>query len=178
MPIKLDLLEIKSKNKLGAIQEVGLYFLNKGFKIAHDIDVLRPWGFYFYFDAAQTKKFAEEFFAGVELKGIDTSLPLQPKVLVFEPAEINSWQYHHRRAEIWRVITGSMQAIMAESDEQPAVKIYKFGDVVNFTQGMRHRGGAIEDQWGAVAEIWQHTEPDNPSDEEDIVRLQDNYGRK
>jgi hypothetical protein len=28
-----------------------------------------------------------------------------------------------------------------------------------------------------VAEIWQHTDPNHPSDEDDIVRLQDDFGR-
>ena len=28
-----------------------------------------------------------------------------------------------------------------------------------------------------VAEIWQHTDKNNPSDEEDIIRVQDNFGR-
>jgi len=32
------------------------------------------------------------------------------------------------------------------------------------------------DGWGVVAEIWQHT-ASNPSDEEDIERLQDDFGR-
>jgi mannose-6-phosphate isomerase len=33
------------------------------------------------------------------------------------------------------------------------------------------------DQWGVVAEIWQHTDVTNLSDESDIVRLQDDFGR-
>jgi hypothetical protein len=28
-----------------------------------------------------------------------------------------------------------------------------------------------------VAEIWQHTDPDHPSNEDDIVRVQDDFGR-
>jgi hypothetical protein len=32
--------------------------------------------------------------------------------------------------------------------------------------------------WGVVAEFWQHTDPDYPSDEDDIVRVQDDYSRK
>lgn len=172
---RLKLLDIKSKDKLGAIQEVGQYFIKLGFKII-DIDVLRPWGFYFYFDVAQTEKFAKEFFEGVGLTGINTSLPLQPKVLVFEPGKRLSWQYHNRRAEIWRCITQSCWVMTSDDDQQPQPKPIKFGDVVNSTAGTRHRAGA-NDAWGAVAEIWQHTDPRNPSDEEDVVRLQDDYGR-
>jgi len=173
---QLELLEIKSSDKLGAVQEAANYFTVKGFKIT-EMDLNRPWGFYFYFDVAQTKKFADSFFKDVKLRGIDTSLPLQPKVLVFEPGKMASWQFHYRRAEIWRVITHSLQAVTNNTDEQPPARLLKFGDIINFTQGMRHRGGSGDDHWAAVAEIWQHTDPKNPSDEDDIVRLQDDFGR-
>jgi mannose-6-phosphate isomerase-like protein (cupin superfamily) len=170
-----DLLEIKSENKLGAIQEVANYFLSRDYKIV-DADVLRPWGFYFYFDPIQTSKFSSEFFADVKLRGIDTSLPLQPKVLVFEPNKRLSWQYHNRRAEIWRCITKQCLVTTSLTDQADSPRLIKFGEVVNFTQGTRHRGCGT-DEWGAVAEIWQHTDPNNPSNETDIVRLQDDFGR-
>jgi hypothetical protein len=31
---------------------------------------------------------------------------------------------------------------------------------------------------GIVAEIWMHTDENHPSDEEDIVRLEDDFARK
>ena len=31
--------------------------------------------------------------------------------------------------------------------------------------------------FAVVAEIWQHTDPEHPSDEDDIIRLQDDFGR-
>jgi mannose-6-phosphate isomerase len=31
--------------------------------------------------------------------------------------------------------------------------------------------------WGIIAEIWRHTDAANPSDEDDIVRVQDDFGR-
>ena len=42
--------------------------------------------------------------------------------------------------------------------------------------GERHRLVGLEN-WGVVAEFWQHTDPDHPSDEDDIVRVQDDYKR-
>jgi len=51
------------------------------------------------------------------------------------------------------------------------------GDSVELKQGERHRLIGL-DQWGIVAEIWRHTDIENPSDEDDIVRLQDDFGRK
>ena len=32
------------------------------------------------------------------------------------------------------------------------------------------------DNYSIVAEIWQHTDKNNPSDEEDIIRVQDDFG--
>ena len=51
------------------------------------------------------------------------------------------------------------------------------GELISLEQGERHRLLGLHD-WGVVAEIWMHTDPSNPSDEEDIVRLQDDFGRK
>jgi hypothetical protein len=43
-------------------------------------------------------------------------------------------------------------------------------------KGERHRLIGLEN-WGVVAEFWQHTDPEHPSDEDDIVRVQDDYKR-
>ena len=52
----------------------------------------------------------------------------------------------------------------------------KKGDKIKLQKGERHRLIGL-DGWGVIAEIWQHTDAENPSDEEDIVRLQDDFGR-
>jgi len=49
-------------------------------------------------------------------------------------------------------------------------------EIVHLAKGQRHRLVGL-DGWGIVAEIWQHTDASNPSDENDIVRLQDDFGR-
>jgi len=33
------------------------------------------------------------------------------------------------------------------------------------------------DDYSVVAEIWQHTDGNHPSDEDDIIRVQDDFGR-
>ena len=43
-------------------------------------------------------------------------------------------------------------------------------------QGERHRIIGMDD-YAIVAEIWIHTDKYNPSDEDDIVRLKDDYDR-
>ena len=92
-----------------------------------------------------------------------------------QPEARLSWQYHHRRAEIWRVYKGSV-GIIRSDDTQGAMEIYNEGDQITLKQGERHRLIGL-DQQGIVAEIWQHTDPNHPSDEDDIVRVQDDFGR-
>ena len=43
-------------------------------------------------------------------------------------------------------------------------------------KGERHRLSGL-DSWGIVAEIWQHTDAESPSNEDDIVRLEDDFNR-
>ena len=52
---------------------------------------------------------------------------------------------------------------------------YGPGDQIKLEQGMRHRLIGLDD-YGVVAEIWQHTDS-LPSDEDDIIRVQDDFGR-
>ncbi len=92
------------------------------------------------------------------------------------PGKRLSWQYHHRRAEIWSCIEGSIAVATSHSDEEREEHILKSGDKIKLQQGERHRLIGL-DGWGVVAEIWQHTDATNPSDEDDIVRLQDDFGR-
>ena len=53
---------------------------------------------------------------------------------------------------------------------------YETGKVIEIRQGQWHRLIGL-DSWGRIAEIWQHTDPDRLSDEDDIFRVQDKYGR-
>jgi mannose-6-phosphate isomerase-like protein (cupin superfamily) len=88
-----------------------------------------------------------------------------------------SWQYHHRRAEIWRLIAGVAGVVISETDEETRVQELQPGELVRLKQGQRHRLVGMNGGWGMVAEIWQHTDAQHPSDENDIVRLQDDFGR-
>lgn len=65
---------------------------------------------------------------------------------------------------------------MSETDEQKPVTKLSEGEYISLDQGIRHRLVGL-DEWGIVAEIWQHTDPEDPSDEHDIVRLEDDFGR-
>lgn len=174
--MSLELLELGNASKPAAIESVREYIEDKNLRIVQE-DLERPWGFFFYIDPAQTEEFKNRFFDDVTLQRIDELLPLQPKILVFAPSQENSWQYHHRRAEIWRVLSRLAQTKTSADDTEPKRQVRHFGEVISVKQEERHRLGALDNEWSAVAEIWQHTDPNNLSDEADNVRLQDNYGR-
>ena len=101
---------------------------------------------------------------------------LSPKILVVQPTKKLSWQYHHRRHEIWKLIDGEAALARSNNDQESETILLNKGDIVELQQGERHRLIGLSD-WGVVAEIWVHTDIDNPSNEEDIVRLQDDFGR-
>jgi len=146
-----------------------------GFTIT-DKDHNRPWGGFFVIDEIQAADFAKTYFKDVSIDDLKISGKLSPKILVVQPGTRLSWQYHHRRAEIWRVLTGPVGVIRSDTDEEGPLETFTKGESIRLKQGERHRLIGLND-WGVLAEIWQHTHTGNPSDEGDIVRVQDDFGR-
>ena len=101
---------------------------------------------------------------------------LSQKILIVAPTKRLSWLYHHRRAEIWLVIQGQAGVVKSNTDSENELEILNIGDTITLLQGERHRPVGLED-YSIVAEIWKHTDEDNPSDEKDIVKVQDDFGR-
>jgi len=139
-------------------------------------DQSRPWGGFFVISEDQAQQFADKYFDGIAADDLRISGKLSPKILVVAPDKRLSWQYHHRRAEIWQVIKGTVGIITSPTDVEGELKMYSPGDRIILQKGERHRLVGLKD-WGIIAEIWQHTEPLSPSDESDIVRVQDDFGR-
>jgi len=139
-------------------------------------DQSRPWGGFFVIDENQTTSFASTFFSHLKLEEIQTTNKLSPKILVVAPENRLSWQYHFRRSEIWKVILGPVGVKISDTDVEGELTVLNDDDFIKMDKGERHRLIGLN-SWGVVAEIWQHTDQDNPSDEEDIVRLQDDFGR-
>ncbi|MCS4227668.1 MULTISPECIES: phosphoheptose isomerase [unclassified Sphingobacterium] len=148
---------------------------SKGFNIEKS-DAARPWGGFFVIDESQAQEFANEYFGGLDVQELRISGKLSPKILIVAPDKRLSWQYHHRRAEIWRVIQGNVGVMVSDTDEESVVSTLKEGETIRLRQGQRHRLIGL-DGFGILAEIWQHTDANNPSDEDDIVRVQDDFGR-
>ena len=146
-----------------------------GFEIIEK-DFERPWGGFLVISEKQAQEFADKFFDGINVENIKIGGKLSPKILVVNPNSKLSWQYHHRRAEIWKVFRGEVGVSRSFDDNQnPLIKLVT-GDQIRLKKGERHRLIGLSD-FAVIAEIWQHTDPNNPSDENDIVRISDDYGR-
>ena len=156
-------------------QQIENLLLEQGF-IIDKIDQERPWGGFFVINESQAQAFANQYFAGLSVDSLKISGKLSPKILVVAPHTRLSWQYHFRRAEIWTVVQGEVGVKTSANDEEGELKHLSAGDTITLQQGERHRLIGL-DHWGMIAEIWQHTDADRPSDEEDIVRVQDDFGR-
>lgn len=161
--------------KSAIFDQIADYISQKGFSVVTQ-DYNRPWGGFFVLDENQAPTFIETFFPHLSLEDFKDFEKLSPKILVVAPEKRLSWQYHHRRAEIWKLIGGVAGVVISDSDNETELQHLQIGDIVNLKCGERHRLVGTNG-YGVVAEIWQHTDRKNPSDENDIVRIQDDFGR-
>ena len=156
-------------------ERIGKEVTKLGFRIEKQ-DRSRPWGGFFVINETQAPLFINTYFPHLSVADFAGYEKLSPKILLVAPHKRLSWQYHFRRAEIWKLIGGKASVVTSDTDVQKVLRVLKVGEVVNLKQGERHRLVGM-DEWGIVAEIWQHTDPANPSNEDDIVRLDDDFGR-
>ena len=150
------------------LQQQGLSIINK--------DDNRPWGGFYVIDENQALQFAKVYFPLENIGDLKITQKLSPKILLVAPYARLSWQYHYRRAEIWKCIKGPISVITSETDVEKNQHTIENGEIIRLKQGERHRLIGLS-SWGIIAEIWQHTDAENPSDEDDIVRIQDDFGR-
>ena len=146
-----------------------------GFEIISK-DFVRPWGGFFVISEEQAQQFADKFFDDIDVENIKIGGKLSPKILVVKPNSKLSWQYHHRRAEIWKVFKGKVGVSRSFDDNEKPLKKFITGDQIKLKKGERHRLIGLDD-FAVIAEIWQHIDLENPSNENDIIRLSDDYGR-
>lgn len=157
------------------IEKTEQYLKNQGFRIIEKNDQ-KPWGGYFRIDEEQTHEFLAAFFPNRRQDDLFGFARLSPKILLVAPKNRLSWQYHLRRSELWRVVGGEAGVVISDTDEEKERKTLRKGEEIELRQGERHRLVGLE-TWGVVAEIWKHIDKAHPSDEGDIVRLQDDFGR-
>ena len=150
------------------IKSYGFNIVSKDFK--------RPWGGFLVIDENQSQEFSNQFFKGLDVNTLKIGGKLSPKILIVKPNARLSWQYHNRRAEIWQIFKGEAGIIRSDSDIENDMGVYSETDQIILKQGERHRLIGLKD-FCVVAEIWQHTDKNNQCDEEDIIRVQDDFGR-
>ena len=141
-----------------------------------DKDTERPWGGFFVISEYNAREFSNFYFNGLNTEEIKVSGKLSLKILIIAPNKRLSWQYHHRRSEIWKVVSGEIKVVTSHDNIERKEKILKEGDEIRLKQGERHRIIG-KSEYAVVAEIWIHTDKNNPSDENDMVRIQDDFNR-
>jgi hypothetical protein len=166
-----------NRDKIELINNIVGQLENNGYTIV-EINNEKPWGGYIRIDNSQADSFVEDFFLGTTANEarLGKDIELSPKILIVSPEQRLSWQYHNRRSEKWIFLTNGSYS-KSQTDEEGSPIETTVGDIIQFETGERHRLNGIPGEYCLVGEIWQHTDPDNPSDENDIVRLADDYSR-
>ena len=91
------------------------------------------------------------------------------KRIIVKPEQRLSYQYHHKRTEHWVIVQGKATATL---DHQ--VGVFGEGEVVIIPVGMKHR---VENK-GKEDLIFIETQTGTYFGEDDIVRIEDDYGRE
>lgn len=173
------LFENHELTKSEVIREIARFATEAGYTVA-DLDDTRPWGGFVRFGTEGGDRFVATYFPSIDPTQARLGNPeasLSPKILYVEPGQRLSWQRHERRAERWLFLTDGYYYRSLDPD-MPGEPIFApAGIEVQFDAMECHRLVGHPEHPTYVAEIWQHTNPDSPSEEDDIERLQDDYKR-
>ena len=110
-------------------------------------DSKRPWGQYFILDEGEKFKVKR-----IEVK----------------PGGRLSYQYHHKRSEVWTVVSGIARITLDD-----VTKDYSIGEVAEIPQGVKHR---VENP-GSETLTFIEVQHGTYFGEDDIVRIEDDYQR-
>ena len=96
------------------------------------------------------------------------------KRIIVKPGERLSYQYHHKRSEIWVVVQGEACATIDNPNGTSYHEVtYGVGDVIEIPKEAKHR---VQNE-GEEDLIFIETQVGTYFGEDDIVRLEDDYGR-
>ncbi|MFP4081775.1 MAG: phosphomannose isomerase type II C-terminal cupin domain [Candidatus Aminicenantes bacterium] len=90
------------------------------------------------------------------------------KIITVNPNQALSLQYHNRRSEFWVVLDQGLEITVGDKVWQP-----NKNEEIFIPCKAAHRLRCVGGSPARVMEIWI-----GGSDEKDVVRLQDDYGRK
>ncbi|ADX67675.1 phosphomannose isomerase type II C-terminal cupin domain [Weeksella virosa] len=107
----------------------------------------RPWGSYYVLEATETHK----------VKRIEVNVGARL-----------SYQYHRYRAEVWTIIQGEAKVTLDDVET-----LYHPGQVVEIPLNAKHRIENI----GKIPLIFIEVQFGESFDEDDIVRIEDDYSR-
>ena len=91
------------------------------------------------------------------------------KRIEVDPGGRLSYQYHHKRSEVWTIVYGTATITLDES-----IKDYEYGDTVLIPQGTKHR---VENQFDNNL-VFIEVQHGSYFGEDDIIRINDDYNRK
>ncbi|HPT66198.1 MAG TPA: cupin domain-containing protein [Candidatus Woesebacteria bacterium] len=153
-----------TKNQL--IEQTEKWLVDNKLVIASK-DLERPWGAFWHISADCLDTFLKLFFPNFQ----SNNQFISPKILIVEPDKKLSLQIHNKRDEEWYVVQGPVKVI-ANGQEF----ILNTGESITLKNKENHRLCGFKKP-GIIAEIWKHLDPSNPSTEDDIVRLDDDFSR-
>ena len=90
------------------------------------------------------------------------------KQIIIKPDQSPSYQYHHKRSEIWVIVQGN-----AEVKIDDVTNRYTVGDVIKIDKEQKHQPKNI----GKDDLIFVEIQLGSYFGEDDIVRFEDKYGR-
>ncbi len=90
------------------------------------------------------------------------------KIITVNPGQMLSLQYHRRRSEFWVVLDPGLEMTLGEQVWETSP-----GEEIFIPAGTPHRLKNVGQAPARVMELWL-----GPSSEDDIVRLEDVYGRE
>jgi mannose-6-phosphate isomerase-like protein (cupin superfamily) len=90
------------------------------------------------------------------------------KIITVKPGEALSLQYHEKRSEFWIILDAGLEVTAGDRVWQP-----KADEELFIPRKIPHRVRCVGPKPARIMEIWI-----GKSEESDIVRLEDEYGRK
>lgn len=142
-----------------------------------EMDDERPWGGYIRYSNKDAKQFLADLFPDIgDRRVFNEDLGLSPKLLLVAPGQRLSWQYHNRRSELWLFLNDGY-FVVSKTNKEPEPQFVKEGELAKIRVRERHRVIGRKDGYTLIAEIWQHTNSKDVSDEDDIIRIEDDYNR-
>ena len=94
---------------------------------------------------------------------------MSPKILIVKPGARLSWQYHHRRAEIWQVYKGEVGIVRSDKDRTVCETIRMIAENYGLEYDLAFANGGDQ---------YNDTIPEQPICEEVGITLIDGLGDK